>query len=65
MSSLAGVDIMNKAAESLNYSLRRIVKDKGVSPNDETLLKWVIAGKNNIPYYPACQVWSIHSGFFQ
>ena len=52
MSSLAGVDIMNKAAESLNYSLRRIVKDKDAFGNGEALMKRVIARKNNIPYYP-------------
>ncbi len=45
MSSLAGVDVMSKAAESLNYSLRRIVKDKDAFRNGEALMKWVIAGK--------------------
>ncbi len=52
MFSLAGVDVMSNVVESLNYGLRRIVKDKDAFRNGEALMKWVIAGKNNIPYYP-------------
>ena len=50
MFSLAGVDSMSNAVGPLNYGLCKIVKDKG--SNHEALLKWVIAGANNIPYYP-------------
>ena len=32
------------AVESLNYSLRRIVKDKGVFPNDEAIFKLLWLG---------------------
>ena len=65
MFSLAGVDVMSNAVESLNYGLRRIVKDKDAFRNGEALMKWVIAGKNNIPYYPCLSGMVYTFRFFQ
>jgi hypothetical protein len=46
------------AIESLNYSMRKVLKNRGAFPNDESILKLLYLGLNRVAKRWTMQIWN-------